>query len=514
MGSDCISSWLLLIFLLFILYRRSFRKQVSNVKVILGEECASQHRLLVGDFRVSIPPQPKHKFVPRIKVWKLRDPQKQAELSEVFKAKTLDSELSQTSTVDECWTSLKDKLLQATKQVCGVSSNHPWRRQTWWWNNQVEEAVREKRRCFKLWKAGGSRAAYNTAKRTSNSAVHQARSEAEKVALQKIEPRSGDVYRLAKQMLRDNQDVMGEKPVKNDAGQLSLDEEAKKEAWREHYVRLLNVEFPWNPEDLSEESQVEGPSEPITLEMITKAISKMASGIAAGPSGIVAEMLKPVGKAGEVEVRDLIEDIISEGCIPTDWQESFIVNLYKGKGDALNRGNYRGLKLTEQVMKVLEHVVEGLIRQRVEIDEMQGGFMSGRGTTDAIFIVHQLQEKHLAANKLLYMAFVDLEKTFDRVPRDVIWWAMRKLGIDKWLVRLVKSMYKDVRSRVRVGDGYSEEFGLGVGVHQGSVLSPLLFNIVLEALSREFRTGCPWELQVPPIASPSHQPPSAPSDQR
>ena len=92
----------------FILYQRSFRKQVSNVKVILGEECASQHRLLVGDFRVSMPPQ--RKFVPRIKVWKLRDPEKQAELSEVFKAKTLDSELSQTSTVDELWTSLKDSL--------------------------------------------------------------------------------------------------------------------------------------------------------------------------------------------------------------------------------------------------------------------------------------------------------------------------------------------------------------------------------------------------------------------
>ena len=287
---------------------------------------------------------------------------------------------------------------------------------------------------------------------------------------------------------------MGEKPVKNDAGQLSLDEEAKKEAWREHYERLLNVEFPWNPEDLSEESPVEGTSEPITLEMITKAISKMVSGKAVGPSGIVAEMLKPVGEAGVVEVRDLIEDIISEGCIPTDWQESFIVNLYKGKGDALNRGNYRGLKLIEQVMKVLERVVEGLIRQRVEIDGMQCGFMSGRGTTDAIFIERQLQEKHLAANKPLYMAFVDLEKAFDRAPRDVIWWAMRKLEIDEWLVRLVQSMYKDVRSRVRVGDGYSEEFGVGVGVHQGSVLSPLLFIIVLEALSREFRTGCPWKL--------------------
>ena len=81
---------------------------MSNVKVILGEEIAPQHRLLVGDFRVSVPPKPKRKFVPRIKVWKLRDPEKQAELSEVFKAKTQDSELSQTSSVDVRWTSLKD----------------------------------------------------------------------------------------------------------------------------------------------------------------------------------------------------------------------------------------------------------------------------------------------------------------------------------------------------------------------------------------------------------------------
>ena len=111
-----------------------------------------------------------------------------------------------------------------------------------------------------------------------------------------------------------------------------------------------------------------------------------------------------------------------------------------------------------------------------------------------MFLVRQLQEKHLAANKPLYMAFVDLEKAFVRVPRDVIWWAMRKLEIDECLVRLVQSMYKDVRSRVGVGDGYSEEFGVGVGVHQGSVLSPLLIINVLESLSREFRIGCPWKL--------------------
>ena len=190
----------------------------------------------------------------------------------------------------------------------------------------------------------------------------------------------------------------------------------------------------------------------------------------------------------------MIEEIICEGCIPSEWEESYIVSLYKNKGDALERGNYRGLKLIDQVMKVLERITEQPIRKRIGIDDMQFGFMPGRGTTDAIFIVRQVQEKFLAAKKALYMSFVDLEKAFDRVPRQVIWWAMRKLGVEEWLVKLVQSMYANVRSRVRVGDGYSEEFSVIVGVHQGSVLSPLLFIMVLEALSREFRTGSPWEL--------------------
>ena len=68
------------------------------------------------------------------------------------------------------------------------------------------------------------------------------------------------------------------------------------------------------------------------------------------------------------------------------------------------------------------------------ISEMQFGFVPGRGTADAIFIIRQLQEKYLAVNKPLYLAFVDLEKTFDRVPRKIIWWAMRKFGVEEWAI--------------------------------------------------------------------------------
>ena len=68
------------------------------------------------------------------------------------------------------------------------------------------------------------------------------------------------------------------------------------------------------------------------------------------------------------------------------------------------------------------------------------------------------------------------------------------VGVDEWLVNVVKSMYVGASTAVKLGGGESVEFGVKVGVHQGSVLSPLLFNIVLEALSREFREGLPWEL--------------------
>ena len=96
--------------------------------------------------------------------------------------------------------------------------------------------------------------------------------------------------------------------------------------------------------------------------------------------------------------------------------------------------------------------------------------------------------------KKIYFVFVDLEKAFGRVSHSVLWWAMRKLEIDGWIVRLLKVVYDDAKSRIRVNSYFSERFEVTVGVHQGSVLSPLLFAIVMEAFCRECPIGCSWEL--------------------
>ena len=200
----------------------------------------------------------------------------------------------------------------------------------------------------------------------------------------------------------ENLDVHGEKPVHNDAGELCLYGRAKQAVWKEHYECLSNVEFDWDPDSLTEVYLEEGPAPHILLDLVIKAIQLIKCGKAVGTSQIIAEMLEAARVEGAQQIHNLIEDIIS---------------LCKGKGVALEQGNNRGLTLLDQVMEVLQRVYESFLWHQVRIDDMQFVFMPGRSTTDAIFVVRQLQEKFYAINKTLYMAFVDLEKAFDCVPQ-------------------------------------------------------------------------------------------------
>ena len=146
--------------------------------------------------------------------------------------------------------------------------------------------------------------------------VWQAKLDAEKDKFANISPNDGSVFKLAKQMDSSNQDVVGEKCVKNDAGELSLSEEEKMKAWVEHYARLLNVEFEWPSDLLPEVAPVEGTPQPVTLVETRKALSKMKCGKAAGPSGMNAEMMKAAGRECIVLLRDLTETVFSNGMIP------------------------------------------------------------------------------------------------------------------------------------------------------------------------------------------------------
>ncbi|KAK3515850.1 hypothetical protein QTP70_034718 [Hemibagrus guttatus] len=130
----------------------------------------------------------------------------------------------------------------------------------------------------------------------------------------------------------------------------------------------------------------------------------------------------------------------------------------------------------------------------VEICEQQYGFMPRKSTTDAIFALRILMEKYRDGQRELHCVFVDLEKAYDRVPREELWYCMRKSGVEEKYVRVVQDMYERSRTVVRCAVGQTEMFKVEVGLHQGSALSPFLFAMVMDQLSEEVRQESPWTM--------------------
>ena len=481
----------------YILVRKEERRTVRNVTVIQSEACIKQHKLMISvillDDQVK---KKKEVFESKCRVWKLKEEEIHMKFKEKFQSK---AESRVADNVESLWKTLKDSLLNVADEVCGRTKGPPRHRVTWWWNDDVAKAVDEKRRRFRIWKKSkteNDRASYCLAKRNACRAVYVAKSDEQRLFGETVDKafEKGTVFRIAKQIVAKNRDVVGAGCVKEIDGKVVTDKDKVKERWKNYFEKLLNEEFEWDKADLSTADKVCGEADTITFSEVKSAIARTKSNKAAGPSGVVAEMLKASGDVGIQWVTDLCNKIVQEGKIPSDWRKSWMVKVYKGKGDALECGSYRGIKLLDHAMKVLERVIENRVKSKVCINDMQFGFRSGRGTTDAIFIVRQIQERFLEKKKDLWMAFIDLEKAFDRVPREVVWWALRRLGVEEWLVKVIRAMYEGVTTAVKMNDGESGGIEVKVGLHQGSVLSPLLFIIVLEALSTDFRAGLPWEL--------------------
>jgi len=139
---------------------------------------------------------------------------------------------------------------------------------------------------------------------------------------------------------------------------------------------------------------VEGPEDEISRTEIEKAVKQMRNNKAPVPTGITAEMIKALDELGVDWLHKILNEFLTDERIPSDLKKSEIVTIYKQKGDALECGSYRGIKLLEIALKVYERVIERRIRETVDIHSKQFGFMPGRGTIDPIFIL-----RHASAGK-------------------------------------------------------------------------------------------------------------------
>jgi hypothetical protein len=111
---------------------------------------------------------------------------------------------------------------------------------------------------------------------------------------------------------------------------------------------------------------------------------------------------------------------------------------------------------------------------------------------NAIFLIRQLMKRCREQKKDLHMVFIDLEKAYDKVTRNVMWWVLQKHKVSTKYITLIKDMYDNVVISVQTSDGDTNDFPINIGLHQGSALRPYLFALVMDEVTRDIQGGIPW----------------------
>ncbi|KAK3574521.1 hypothetical protein QTP86_008701 [Hemibagrus guttatus] len=480
----------------YILCRRGNLKEISDCKVVVGESVARQHRMVVCRMTLMVCKMKRSKIEieKKTKWWKL----KKEECCEEFRQKLRQALGGQVVLPDD-WETTAEVIRETGRKVLGVSSGRRKEdKETWWWNEEVQDSIQRKRLAKKKWdmdRTEENRQEYKELQRRVKREVSKAKQKAYDELYTRLDTREGekDLYRLARQRDRDGKDVQQVRVIKDRDGRVLTSEESVQRRWKEYFEELMN-------EENEREKRVEGVNsveqkvDKIRKDEVRKALKRMKSGKAVGPDDIPVEVWKCLGEAAVEFLTSLFNRVLESERMPEEWRRSVLVPIFKNKGDVQSCSNYRGIKLMSHTMKVWERVVEARLRKVVEICEQQYGFMPRKSTTDAIFALRILMEKYRDGQRELHCVFVDLEKAYDRVPREELWYCMRKSGVAEKYVRVVQDMYERSRTVVRCAVGQTEEFNVEVGLHQGLALSPFLFAIVMDQLSEEVRQESPWTM--------------------
>jgi hypothetical protein len=115
--------------------------------------------------------------------------------------------------------------------------------------------------------------------------------------------------------------------------------------------------------------------------------------------------------------------------------------------------------------------------------------MTGRLTMEVIFLIRQLMERCREQKKGMHMVFIDQEKAYDKVSRNVMWWTLPKHKVSIKYITLIKDMYDNVVTSVRTTDRDNNDFPINIRVHQGLALSPYLFALVMDEVTKR-HTRC------------------------
>ena len=214
--------------IVYILVRRKDKSFMKNVTVINGEACITQHKLLLCNIELpgKLVKQRRKQEIDRCRIWKLKDSEVDAAFRDEFKQK---AEERKAGDVDFVWNQFREGLITAADKACGRAKRARKKRETYWWNNRVAQAVKEKRRLFQVAHQSDSKEdkeAYNKAKNEAKKAVAQAK-EAEYKRfgdmLDREDERDG-IFQITKQITCQNRDVTESSCIKGKDGKVVTDE--------------------------------------------------------------------------------------------------------------------------------------------------------------------------------------------------------------------------------------------------------------------------------------------------
>ena len=164
-----------------------------------------------------------------------------------------------------------------------------------------------------------------------------------------------------------------------------------------------------------------------------------------------------------------------------------IISIFK-KGDHKQCTNYRGISLLSLPGKVHAKCLERKCQEIVESKQVDGQcvfvLVTAPLTKWQIFTLKQIFEKSWEYGKDLVACFVDLEKAYDRVPRDKLWKVLQENGVNGQMLCTIKSFYCQPEVCVQVNDKQSKPFHVGIRLWQGRILSPLLFIVYMNWIDK------------------------------
>ena len=301
------------------------------------------------------------------------------------------------------------------------------------------------------------------------------------------------LYDLTKKLV--GRKVETNKPVKGRDGRVLTKPDEQLERWKEHFSSLLNGAQVEDPPDIPAGEELNINTDPITVEEIKVALTKIKSGKAPGPDNIPPEALKADPDTTAKVMIDLLQSIWETEDIPEEWKKGLIVKLPK-KGDLSDVQNWRGIQLLSLPSKVLTRIILKRIMTAIDksLREEQAGFRAGRSCTDQIATLRIIIEQTVEWQSPLYVNFIDYRKAFDMVDRPTIWKILRHYGLPAKIINIIRSMYEGTICQVIHNSDLSPSFAVTTGVRQGCLLSPTIFLLVIDWIMKTI-TATPRGIQ-------------------